>query len=123
MTPSGHLGAWRPHARARQRYNGGMRRLLFATLIALAPLAACSKSEKADPAKQEAKLPEISVADAAAGLEAKQLTFVDCNSEKTRKKDGIIPGAILVDDEETFAAGALPADKAAKLVFYCGGLG
>jgi hypothetical protein len=100
-----------------------MRRLLFATVIALAPLAACSKAEKADASKQEVKLPEISVADAAAGMEAKQVTFVDCNGAEVRKKLGIIPGAILVDDEETFAASVLPADKAAKLVFYCGGPG
>lgn len=100
-----------------------MRRLLFATVLALAPLAACSKSEKADSSKHEENLPEISVADAAAGLEAKQVTFVDCNSAETRKKLGVIPGAILVEDEETFAAGVLPADKAAKLVFYCGGPG
>ena len=106
-----------------KRYTAGMRRLLFATVIALAPFAACSKSEKADSSKHEVKLPEISVADAAAGMEAKQVTFVDCNSAKTRKDLGIIPGAILVDDEETFAASVLPADKAAKLVFYCGGPG
>jgi hypothetical protein len=100
-----------------------MRRLLFATVIALAPLAACSRSEKADSSKHEVALPEISVADAAAGMEAKQVTFVDCNNAQTRKSLGIIPGAILVDDEETFTANALPADKAAKLVFYCGGPG
>lgn len=100
-----------------------MRRRLFATVIALAPLAACSKSEKADSSKREANLPAISVADATAGMETKQVTFVDCNSDKTRKKEGVIPGAILLDDEETFTASVLPADKAAKLVFYCGGRG
>ena len=106
-----------------ERYTAGMRKLLFATMLILAPLAACSKPEQADSSKQEAKLPEISVADAAAGMEAKQVTFVDCNSAETRKKQGIIPGALLLDDEETFTASALPTDKAAKLVFYCGGLG
>ena len=100
-----------------------MRRLLFATVIALAPLAACSKSEQADSSKHEANLPEISIADAAAGLEAKQVTFVDCNNAQTRKKHGTIPGANLVDDEETFPASVLPADKVTKLVFYCGGPG
>ena len=100
-----------------------MRRLLFAAVIALAPLAACSKSEKVDSSKHEANLPEISVADAAAGMEGKQVTFVDCNSGQTRKKQGIIPGAILIDDEETFTASILPADKTAKLVFYCSGPG
>ncbi|MBA3502772.1 MAG: rhodanese-like domain-containing protein, partial [Deltaproteobacteria bacterium] len=50
------------------------------------------------------------------------LTVVDCNSEKTRKKVGILPGAVLIDDE-TFTASELPSDKSTKLVFYCGGPG
>ncbi|MDQ3336409.1 MAG: hypothetical protein M4D80_14675 [Myxococcota bacterium] len=99
-----------------------MRRLLFAAIIATASLAGCSKSEKADKAAIDHDLPEISIADVAAGLEAKQLTVVDCNSEKTRKKVGILPGAVLIDDE-TFTASELPSDKSTKLVFYCGGPG
>ncbi|MBA3499931.1 MAG: hypothetical protein H0T65_06150, partial [Deltaproteobacteria bacterium] len=51
-----------------------MRRLLFAAIIATASLAGCSKSEKADKAAIDHDLPEISIADVAAGLEAKQLT-------------------------------------------------
>ncbi len=99
-----------------------MRKLLFAAVLSVATLAGCSKADKADKAEVEHDLPEISVADVAAGLEAKALTVVDCNSEKTRKKVGILPGAILVDDE-TFTAASLPTDKATKLVFYCGGPG
>ena len=101
-----------------------MRTLLFSAAIALASLAGCSKSEKAEPTKSaEPKLPEMTVEEVAAGLEAKQLTLVDCNSEKVRKKHGILPGAILIADEETFSASELPTDKATKLVFYCGGPG
>jgi hypothetical protein len=100
-----------------------MRRLLFVAAIAAAPLAACSKSEQADSSKHEANLPEMSVDEVAAGLDAKQLTAVDCNSERTRKRVGILPGAIVISDEETFPASELPADKATKLVFYCGGPG
>lgn len=101
-----------------------MRTLLFSAVIALASVAGCSK-DKADKheQKEHADLPEISVADVAAGLEAKTLTVYDCNSDKTRKKVGILPGAVLVSDEETFTADILPADKAAKIVFYCGGPG
>ena len=104
-----------------------MRTLLFGAAIAL---AAVGCSEKTSPSKEggrtgevQADLPEISIDEVAAGLEGKTLTVVDCNSEKTRKKHGVIPGAILIDDEETFPASVLPADKAAKLVFYCGGPG
>ena len=101
-----------------------MRSLFFIAAIAIAPLAACSKSEKSDSAKKEEveHVTDISIADVEAGIAAKSITLFDCNSEKTRKKVGILPGAVLVD-EETFTEKDLPADKAAKLVFYCGGPG
>lgn len=102
-----------------------MRTLLFAAVVSLTSVSCAEKSKDKEPAAEAAKdaLPEMSVDDVAAGLEAKTLTVVDCNGEKTRKKHGILPGAILIEDEETFAATALPADKATKLVFYCGGPG
>jgi rhodanese-related sulfurtransferase len=34
---------------------------------------------------------------------------------------GIIPGAVLISDAQTFSATELPADKSQGLVFYCGG--
>ncbi len=98
-----------------------MRTLLFSTVIALASVG-CS-SQKDTTAEVKHDLPEISIADVAAGLDAKQLTVIDCNGEDTRKKHGVIPGAILVEDEEKFPASVLPSDKKAKLVFYCGGPG
>jgi hypothetical protein len=100
-----------------------MRTLLISALLAAASVGCSEKSQKDDPAKVDQDLPEMSVDEVAAGLEAKQLTVVDCNGEKTRKKHGILPGAILIDDEETYPASALPADKGTKLVFYCGGPG
>jgi hypothetical protein len=98
-----------------------MRTLLFSAVIALASFG-CSKS-KDDTSAAHQELPEMTVDEVAAGLEAKQLTVVDCNGDKTRKKHGILPGAILIEDEETFPASVLPADKATKLLFYCGGPG
>lgn len=103
-----------------------MRTLLFSAAVVLASFGCSEKSTPQDKAKQEEvepELPEISIDDVAAGLEAKTLTVIDCNGDKTRKKVGVLPGAILLDDEETYPVSALPADKAAKLVFYCGGLG
>src|SRR5687768_4366180 len=101
-----------------------MRTLLFSAIIALASIGCSEKSNQKDN-KAEVKhdLPEMSVAEVSAGVDAKQLTLVDCNNEKTRKKHGVLPGAILIEDEETFTASALPADKTTKLVFYCGGPG
>jgi hypothetical protein len=100
-----------------------MRTLLFAAVIALASIGCEKSSNKADKAEVGHDLPEMSVDEVAAGIDAKQLTLVDCNSEKTRKQDGVIAGAILVEDSETFPATILPADKATKLLFYCGGPG
>ena len=100
-----------------------MRTLLFSLVIALGS-AGCSKSDdKKDEKHEVEKIADISIADVAAGIEAKSLTLFDCNSEKTRKKHGVLPGAVLVEDEETFPESILPKDKSAKLVFYCGGPG
>lgn len=100
-----------------------MRTLLFSAVIALAAVG-CDKSKgKDEHGDVEKSLPVISVDEVAAGLDAKQLTVVDCNGDSTRKSEGVIPGAILIDDSEGYPATALPADKAAKLVFYCGGPG
>jgi hypothetical protein len=99
-----------------------MRTLLFSVVVALGSIG-CSENSKDPKAEVKSDLPEMSVDEVAAGLAAKQLTAVDCNGDKTRKKHGILPGAILIDDEETYPASALPPDKATKLVFYCGGPG
>ena len=99
-----------------------MRTLLFSAVIALASIG-CSDKSKDEKGATQGDLPEMTVDEVAAGLEAKQLIAVDCNADKTRKKHGILPGAILIEDEETFAASVLPADKATKLLFYCGGPG
>jgi hypothetical protein len=101
-----------------------MRRLLFSVVVSLAAFG-CSKSDrdKDHAAQAHQALPEMSVDEVAAGLEAKQITVVDCNGASTRKKHGVIPGAILLEDEDGYPATALPADKSTKLVFYCGGPG
>ena len=98
-----------------------MRTILLAVVLASAAATAsgCSKDDKADKAHSD--LPTLSIADVDKGIAANELTVVDCNGEKTRKKYGIIPNAVLVEDEETFNADVLPPDKARKLVFYCSG--
>ena len=100
-----------------------MRTLLFSVAIALASTGCSKAGEKAPTAQDEPALPEMSVDEVAAGMDAKQLTVFDCNGVDTRKKHGVIPGAILVEDEEAYPASILPTDKAAKIVFYCGGPG
>jgi hypothetical protein len=102
-----------------------MRKLLFAAALTIAAFSGCKKDDaaKADLApgakKEEAKFPTMTPDEVEQALASKSVTPVDCNSDRTRKKLGVVPGAIAVTDEETYAASELPADKAAKLVFYC----
>ena len=44
---------------------------------------------------------------------------VDANGAGTRKRMGVVPGAVLLSDYESFAPSELPADKSKALVFYC----
>ena len=106
-------------------YGSPMRQALFAVLVASAALA-CSKSDSSGAApapmsgdKAEAKLAELTVDEVDTQIAAHQLTAVDVNGDSTRKKMGVVPGAILLSDDESFAASELPADKSTKLVFYC----
>ena len=101
-----------------------MRNLLLAAGLSFAALAGCSRSDQpAAAAKAADALSAMTVDDVDQALAAKQVVPVDCNGDRTRKKKGVLPGAILVTDEETYAATELPADKATKLVFYCADAG
>ncbi len=100
-----------------------MRKMLLAACLAVAAVAGCSKSSDGGTAQKDVKIPEITVDQLDKDLAAKAATPVDCNSDNTRKREGTIPGAILLADEEKYAATDLPADKNTKLVFYCGGPG
>jgi hypothetical protein len=100
-----------------------MRKYLLAAALALGAVSGCSKSDAGKGAAADVKIPDVTVADLDQWLTAKSAQAVDCNSANTRKRAGIIPGAILVTDEESYPASELPGDKQAKLVFYCGGPG
>ena len=101
-----------------------MRKLLLISLLAAMPFGGCAKSDSAGAGGANAKpadvkIPDITVDQLDTDLQAKAATPVDCNGDRTRKHEGVVPGAILVSDESTYAASELPADKGAKLVFYC----
>lgn len=98
-----------------------MRTILLAVVLASAAAAGCSKDKATGAEGAEANLPMMSLDEVDKGLAANTLTAVDCNGDNTRKKYGVLPGAVLVTDEEAYAASALPADKTRKLVFYCSG--
>lgn len=98
-----------------------MRTLLFSAFLAVSVLA-CSKTETVDKqklAKLSDSVPEVTIEELDAKLAAKDCQAVDANGDATRKKLGVIPGAVLLTDSEAFSTSELPADKSKTLVFYC----
>lgn len=97
-----------------------MRNLLLCTLLGLAAATGCAKSSDAPAADKAAvaAVPTVSVDECDQQL-AKGAQAVDANGDQTRKKLGVVPGAVLLTDSESFALSELPADKAKPLVFYC----
>ncbi len=102
-----------------------MRSWLLAVVIAG---AACGKSadKPADkPADKTAilesfsTLTEVTVDELEGMLAHGSCSAIDANGQATRKKMGVIPGAVLLSDYETFAASELPKDPTQQLVFYC----
>ncbi|MDB4953048.1 MAG: Rhodanese protein [Myxococcales bacterium] len=108
-------------------YLVGMRNVLLVAAVSLAAISGCSKSDKTETsaanAKPEEALLTMTVDEVDRALAAKEAQPVDCNSDQTRKKMGIVPGATLVTDDESYAASELPPDKSTKLVFYCADVG
>lgn len=78
---------------------------------------------EATPAVQIAKevpVAELDVEQSVALHTAGMAVFLDANSASTRTERGYVPGATLLTSSSEYAVGELPADKATKLVFYCG---
>lgn len=96
-----------------------MRIILLAAALALG--AGCSKKadKAATTAVDEAKVPTVTVDEVDRQLASKDCQPVDANGEQTRKKMGVVPGAVLLTDSDEFKLSELPADKSKPLVFYC----
>jgi hypothetical protein len=99
-----------------------MRTILLASVLALAAASGCAR-DKANTSETAGHVRELSLDEVERGIAANELTAIDCNGDRLRKKHGVLPGAVLLDDEETFLPDELPADKARRLVFYCSGPG
>jgi rhodanese-related sulfurtransferase len=96
-------------------------KLLFISLLVTAATAGCKKNAESGSARAEATLTSLSVAEVD-NLVAKQTCVpVDANSDATRKQLGVLPGAVMLTDSDSYALTELPTDKAKPLVFYCGG--
>lgn len=66
------------------------------------------------------EFPDISIADLKSAIEAKNVTLIDVNGTKSYRS-GHIPGAVNYDAVKGDLAKALPANKNALVVAYCGG--
>jgi len=102
------------------RYPVGMRSILLAVVLAGAAAVGCS-NDKAKSGEHAEQFTVMSIDEVDKAIAANMATAIDCNGDRTRKKSGVLPGAILISDEELFAASELPADKGRRLVFYCSG--
>ena len=100
---------------------------LLSALCAASAVACNSKapSEQAAPsapaaAAEAQTTTEVSVSDVQTFVATKSATVFDANDSDTRKEYGVVPGAVLLAGKE-YPLSTLPAAKADKLVFYCGG--
>jgi rhodanese-related sulfurtransferase len=100
-----------------------MKTILLASVLALAATAGCSRSSDNNVTEKvtakKANLPTITVDEVDQQLASGDCVPVDANGQETRKKMGVVPGAVLLTDSETFNVAELPADKSKTLVFYC----
>lgn len=82
-------------------------------LLAAALLTGCTKDTRSVSAVS------VTIDQAAQQIASGKATAVDANGEATRKHMGVVPGAVLLTDSETYQLAELPKDKATPLVFYC----
>jgi rhodanese-related sulfurtransferase len=84
------------------------------------PAAEQAAANARDVAAEEKPIAEVTVSDVQQFVKNKSATVFDANDPDTRKEYGVVPGAVLLSGKE-YALSTLPASKADKLVFYCGG--
>src|SRR3954470_17048819 len=101
-------------------------KLSFACAVCATLAIGCHTSSSASTeqgsqnAAEQTKIADLTVADVGHLLEDKRATVLDANDSDTRKEYGVVPGAVLLSGKD-YPLSALPAAKADKLVFYCGG--
>jgi len=95
-----------------------MNKMLLVVAMGLGMVGCKNDAPRAVPAAAD-RAGEVSIDEFAASIASGACTPVDANGEPTRKKFGVIPGAVLLTDYETYTAAELPSDKSKQLVFYC----
>lgn len=90
------------------------------TLLLLGALAFMVMGCKdANPTSEaQVRIAEVSIEQADEALRAGAIA-VDANSERTRKKHGTVPNAILLTSSSKYDLAQLPKDKSSDLIFYC----
>jgi rhodanese-related sulfurtransferase len=96
-----------------------MRSFVFVTALAAAACSSSSTKPATTAQAHEASIPSVTVEELDAKLAAGSSQAVDANLDETRKKLGVVPGAVLLSDSQNFQLAELPADKSKELVFYC----
>jgi rhodanese-related sulfurtransferase len=92
-----------------------------ATPAAGADKTAVTNQAAAAPCEAPDAIKQVTVSEVADFVRTKSATILDANGSGPREEFGVIPGAILLSNYRTYALSELPAQKASKLVFYCGG--
>ncbi len=95
-----------------------MRRLVLISMFALAGASGCAK-DTAPAQAAAAEVAAVTVDELDALLAKGACVPVDANGARTREKQGVIPGAVLLTDSADYLPSELPGDKAKALVFYC----
>jgi rhodanese-related sulfurtransferase len=98
-----------------------MRTLLLLSLLACSVTAGCSRDRSAADHAQAggtvATVSTVSIDELDRMLASHECLAVDANGNDTRKKLGVIPGAVLLTNADSLDQ--LPADRTRNLVFYC----
>ena len=94
-----------------------MRTVLLLSLLACSVMAGCSRDRGAAADRAPARIATVSVEDVDRMLAARECQAVDANGAETRKKLGVIPGAVLLTDADSLDQ--LPSDRTRHLEFYC----
>ena len=97
-----------------------MKRILLSLALATSFVSTAALACEGESKQQASTEPtRATVADVASWTKSKAAIPVDANGKETRTSQGVIPGAVLLTSSSTYAVSELPADKNAKLVFYC----
>ena len=96
---------------------------ILLSLVAAGLTVGCSRSttsdraDRAEATGERAAVPAVTVDELSQLLARHECQAVDANGDATRRRMGVIPGALLLRDMD--AVDQLPADRTRGLVFYC----